>query len=90
MKTLLDVKWFFTEAHGYKLWGVSTSSNGLHLASKGRQFMRNTKLLMAKIILQQYQLLPLRQQHRPGFERVNPVVMILWVSGLAGVLWRWL
>ena len=28
MKTLLDAKWFFTETHGYKLWGVSTCSNG--------------------------------------------------------------
>lgn len=36
MKTLLGAKWFFTETHGYQLWGVSASSNGLHMASKGR------------------------------------------------------
>ena len=46
MKTLLDALWFFTEAHGYELWHVSTNSNGLHVASKGRQFMRNNKLFM--------------------------------------------
>ena len=56
MKTLPDALWFFPETHGYELWDVSTKSNGLHVVSKGRQFMRNTKLLMAKITLKDHRL----------------------------------
>ena len=41
----------FYRNSGLQVVGVTTSSNGLHMASKGRQFIRVTKLLMAKITL---------------------------------------